>query len=78
MVSDALLATGKFLLTVIPLFAVGVVIARLSLELGWLDRLSWLARPVMRFGHLHPESAGTFIVAILSPTTAHSMLARYH
>jgi hypothetical protein len=32
----------------------------------------------MRFGHLHPESAGTFIVAILSPTAAHSMLAKYH
>jgi hypothetical protein len=32
----------------------------------------------MRFGHLHSESAGTFIVAILSPTAAHSMLAKYH
>ena len=76
--TDALIATGKFLLTVIPLFVFGVVLAQLFVEQGWLEKLSWLARPVMRFGHLHPESAGTFIVAIISPTTAHSMLAKYH
>jgi hypothetical protein len=75
---DSLLAMGKFLLTVIPLFVFGVVLAQLFVEQGWLEKLSWLARPVMRFGHLHPESAGTFIVAIISPTTAHSMLAKYH
>jgi hypothetical protein len=76
--TDVLLATGKFLLTVIPLFILGVVLAQLFVEKGWLKKLSWLARPFMRFGHLHPESAGTFIVAILSPTAAHSMLAKYH
>jgi len=76
--ADALLATGKFLLRVIPLFVIGVVLAQLFVERGWIGRLSWLARPVMRFGHLHPESAGTFIVAIISPTAAHSMLAKYH
>jgi len=76
--ADALLATGKFLLTVIPLFVFGVVLAQLFVEKGWIGKLSWLARPFMRFGHLHPESAGTFIVAILSPTAAHSMLAKYH
>jgi len=76
--ADALLATGKFLLTVIPLFVFGVVLAQLFVEKGWLEKLSWLVRPFMRFGHLHPESAGTFMVAILSPTTAHSMLAKYH
>jgi hypothetical protein len=76
--ADALLAMGKFLLTVIPLFVLGVVLAQLFVEKGWIGKLSWLARPFMRFGHLHPESAGTFIVAILSPTAAHSMLAKYH
>jgi hypothetical protein len=76
--TDALLATGKFLLTVIPLFVLGVVLAQLFVEKGRIGKLSWLARPFMRFGHLHPESAGTFIVAILSPTAAHSMLAKYH
>jgi hypothetical protein len=75
---DALLSTGKFLLTVVPLFVFGVVLAQLFVEKGWLGKLSWLARPVMQLGHLHSESAGTFIVAVISPTTAHSMLAKYH
>jgi hypothetical protein len=76
--TNALLATGKFLLTVIPLFVFGVLLTQLLVEKGWVGKLSWLARPFMRFGHLHPESAGTFIVAIISPTAAHSMLAKYH
>ncbi len=76
-VTNSLLATGRFLLTVVPLFLLGVVLAQLFVELHWLDQLSWLARPLTRFGHLHPECAGTFVVAIISPTAGHSMLARY-
>lgn len=75
---DSLSSTGRFLLTVIPLFALGVILAQLFIELRWLGKLSWLARPLMRLGHLHPECAGSFVVAIISPTAAHSMLARYH
>jgi hypothetical protein len=75
---DSLVSTGKFLLTVVPLFALGVVLAQLFVELRWLDALSWLARPLMRLGHLHPECAGSFVVAVISPTAGHSMLARYH
>ncbi len=78
MIVDSLVSTGKFLLAVVPLFILGVVLAQLSVELRWLDRLSWLARPFARLGHLHPECAGTFIVAIISPTAGHSMLAKYH
>jgi hypothetical protein len=32
----------------------------------------------MQLGHLHPECAGSFLVAVISPTAGHSMLARYH
>jgi hypothetical protein len=74
---NSVLATGKFLLTVVPLFAVGVVLAQLFVELRWLDKLSWIARPMTNLGHLHPECAGSFVVAVLSPTAGHSMLARY-
>lgn len=75
---DSLLSSGRFLLTVIPLFALGVVLAQLFIELRWLDKLSWVARPLMKLGHLHPECAGSFVVAVISPTAGHSMLARYH
>ncbi len=75
---DSLVSTGRFLLTVIPLFALGVILAQLFIELRWLDKLSWLARPLTKLGHLHPECAGSFAVAVISPTAGHSMLARYH
>ncbi|MBN1568869.1 MAG: hypothetical protein JXA73_13555 [Acidobacteria bacterium] len=74
---DALIATGKFLISVIPLFILGVILAQLFVELRWLDKLSWLARPFAKLGHLHPECAGAFVVAVISPTAAHSMLAKY-
>ncbi len=75
---DSLMSTGRFLLTVVPLFALGVILAQLFIELRWLDKLSWLARPLTKLGHLHPECAGSFAVAVISPTAGHSMLARYH
>jgi hypothetical protein len=74
----SLVSTGKFLLTVIPLFVLGVILAQLFVELRWIDKLSWLARPLMKLGHLHPECAGSFVVAVISPTAGHSMLARYY
>lgn len=76
--AGSLISTGKFLLTIIPVFVAGVILAQLFVELGWIDKLSWLARPLMRLGHLHPECAGSFVVAVVSPTAGHSMLARYH
>jgi hypothetical protein len=78
MIVDSLWATGKFLLTVVPLFVLGVVLAQIFVELRWLDQLSWLARPLAKLGRLHPECAGAFVVAIISPTAGHSMLAKYH
>jgi hypothetical protein len=75
---DSLVSTGKFLLTTVPLFTLGVILAQLFVELRWIDKLSWLARPFMKLGHLHPECAGSFVVAVISPTAGHAMLARYH
>ncbi len=67
----------KFLRQVVPAFAVGAFAAQLLVELGWLGTFSWLARPLMRFGRLHPECGASFIVTLVSPTAGHSMLAEY-
>lgn len=77
-VGASLVSAGRLLLTVVPLYVAGVILAQLFVELRWIDRLSWLARPLMRLGRLHPECAGSFVVAVISPTAGHSMLARYH
>jgi hypothetical protein len=75
---DSLWSAGKFLLTVIPLFVLGVLLAQLLVEFRWLEKLSWLAQPLTKFGHLHPECTGSFIVAVISPTAGHSMLAEFY
>ena len=35
----SLVSTGKFLLTVIPLYILGVILAQLLVELRWIDKL---------------------------------------
>jgi hypothetical protein len=78
LILKALLATGNFLLTVVPVFVIAVILAQLLVEMKWLNRFSWMARPIMRLGHLQPECGGSFIVTLLSPTAGHSMLKRFH
>jgi hypothetical protein len=78
LILKALLATGNFLLTVVPVFVIAVILAQLLVEMKWINRFSWMARPIMRLGHLQPECGGGFIVTLLSPTAGHSMLKRFH
>ncbi len=75
---NSLSSTGRFLLNVVPFFVLGVVLAQLFIELRWLEKLSWLARPLAKFGHLQPECGSSFLVALISPTAGYSMLAKYH
>lgn len=67
----------RFLLQVVPLFALGVFLAQLIIELGWLRAVSSLARPFMRLGRLRSECGASFMVSVVSPTAGHSMLADY-
>lgn len=53
---------------------VGVVLVNLIDILGYMKRLSRLARPLISIGHLHPESGLSFITAFASPTAANTML----
>jgi len=58
----------------IPSMIVGVVLVNLITILGYLNRLTWIARPLIFIGHLHPESGLSFITAFASPTAANTML----
>ncbi|MCD6319626.1 MAG: nucleoside recognition protein [Candidatus Desulfofervidaceae bacterium] len=53
---------------------VGVVLVNLISILGYMNRLTWIARPLILIGHLHPESGLSFITAFASPTAANTML----
>ena len=77
-ITSALASSLKFLATVIPIFAVGIVAAEFLVELGWVDRIGWLARPLTALGHLKPECGVSFLTAFVSPAAGNSMLVRYH
>jgi len=76
--TSALASSLRFLATLIPIFAVGVIVAEFLIELGWIDRIVWLARPITALGRLRPECGASFLTAFVSPAAGNSMLVRYH
>ncbi|MEW6102233.1 MAG: nucleoside recognition domain-containing protein [bacterium] len=69
---------GWLLLKTVPIIILGVILAEFIVSLGWVDRLSFLARPITRFSHLQDECGIIFLSAFASPTSANSMLANYY
>lgn len=71
---NPLISAFKYLAIMIPSMVLGVILINLVTNLHLLDRLSWVARPITRFGHLRDECGLSFITAFGSPTAANSML----
>lgn len=63
-----------YILGIIPLAAAGIIIVNIITKLGLIRKLSWISRPVVRYGHLSDASGLSFITAFASPTTANAML----
>jgi hypothetical protein len=72
--SQPFISACRYLAFIVPSMIVGVVLVNLIVLLGYIRHLTWLARPVIRLGHLHPESGLSFIAAFASPTAANTML----
>ncbi|BBO91304.1 hypothetical protein [Desulfosarcina ovata] len=75
---STLISSAKFLAAMIPVFAVGVIVAEFLVALGWIHRIAWITRPLTAFGHLKQECGASFITAFLSPAAGNGMLVRYH
>ncbi len=69
-----LISASKYLAIMIPTMALGIVLVNLVTNLQLLHRISWLVRPITRFGHLRDECGLSFITAFGSPTAANSIL----
>lgn len=74
-IAYALKEGSRFLLRVVPVFALAVYAADLAGRLGWLSGLAWLAGPVMRLGRLSPDCGPGFVTSVVSPTAGHALLA---
>lgn len=76
---NPLISAFKYLSIMVPSMILGVILVNLLTNLHLLDRLSWIARPITRFGHLRDECGLSFMTAFGSPTAANSMLVDlYH
>lgn len=77
-ITSSVISSLKFLATMLPIFAVGVVVAEFLVALGWINRITWITRPLTSLGHLKKECGASFLTAFLSPAAGNSMLVRYH
>ena len=73
-----LLQTLNYLITTIPVFVLSIFIMSLLNYGGYIHKISWIARPLMRFGHLHESLGITFMTAFGSPSAASAMLRSLH
>lgn len=55
--------------------SIGLIIANLLESLNWTRRISSLARPLVRFGHLSEQVGAAFSMAIVSGVAANTMLS---
>lgn len=74
----ATLSTLKFLVTMVPVFGVGVIVAEFIVALDWVNKIAWITGPLTRLGHLKPECGASFLTAFLSPSAGNAMLVRHH
>ncbi len=58
--------------------SLGLFVGQVIEGLGWTDRLTLLARPFMRRGHLSPQMGAAFTTAFASGTAALSMLMAFY
>ena len=75
---SALVLAGGLLGRTLPFMILGVIAAELIITLGFVNKISFVARPITRFSHLKQECGASFLVAFGSLTAANAMLAQYH
>ena len=75
---ESLISASKYLSIMVPSMILGVIGVNLVVLLGFVEKLSFIARPVVSFGHLRDESGLSFITAFGSPAAANSMLAELY
>lgn len=74
---DALVLAWGLLRRMLPLLILGVIAAEFIIAMGYVNKLSFLARPITRFSHLKHECGVSFLMAFGSGVAAYATLAKY-
>ncbi|MCL7416108.1 MAG: nucleoside recognition protein [ANME-2 cluster archaeon] len=75
---DALYSAFEYLIRIIPPTVLGIFIMEWLVEMGWVNRLSFVTAPFMRFAHLREEVGVSFLASFGSPTAGNSMVAQMY
>jgi hypothetical protein len=74
---DLLIRSMGFALPVLVTIFIGLFFAGLLMELGALNRISTISRPLVSVAHLPEVCASSFVVSLGSTVAANSMIARF-
>lgn len=74
MLTNALANSIDYLTYIVPSMIVGVVLAELLVELGWIKKIGFLVLPLTKFAHLRKECGVSFLTAFASPAAANASL----
>ncbi len=74
---DLLIGTLQFALPVLVTIFLGLFFAGILVEMGLLDRISHLSRPLVSLARLPEICASSFVVSLGSTVAANSMVARF-
>ena len=77
-VQQIIIHTINYIFTTIPVFILSIFIMSLLTFSGYIYKISWIARPLMKFGHLHESLGIAFMTAFGSPSAASAMLRSLH
>jgi hypothetical protein len=66
------------LMRLIVFISIGLFVGQFIEGMGWTDRLSVMARPFMRWGHLSHQMGAVFTTAFFSGSTSLSMLMSFY
>ncbi len=75
----SLLSRLEFLaIHVIPILVTAIIVANVLNELGIIERISWIIKPIVSFANLSPESGLAVITYIASGNAGSAMLSSFY
>lgn len=64
-----------YLVRVVPFAVLGIFLMQLIVALKWVEKISWITKPITGFANLRRECGMSFLAAFGSPAAANSILA---
>lgn len=74
MLTNAFANSIDYLTYIVPYMIVGIVLAELLVELGWIKKIGFLVLPLTNFANLRKECGVCFLTAFASPAAANASL----